>query len=147
MWQKGWRVDEPSCSTSCPAAVLRWTLQRACRIGCSGRGCSAATVCQLQQMECSICTQSSLTTRLTYSETGQWSGVPTAVSLVTDVEQLGRCSHRDTYLEQQQTEKIETEVRDVDRIRITKVYACCLGWPSGGVIRALQSDINICYPP
>ncbi len=31
--------------------------------------------------------------------------------------------HRDTYLEQQHTEKIETEVRDVDRIRITKMYA------------------------
>ncbi len=28
-------------------------------------------------------------------------------------------NHRDTYLEQQQTDKIETEVRDVDRIRIT----------------------------
>jgi hypothetical protein len=40
--------------------------------------------------------------------------------------------HRDTYLEQQQTEKIETEVRDVDRIRITKMYACCPGWASGG---------------
>jgi hypothetical protein len=31
-----------------------------------------------------------------------------------------------TYLEQQQTEKLETKVRDVKRIRITKVYACCL---------------------
>ncbi len=38
--------------------------------------------------------------------------------------------------------KIETEVRDDKRIRIMKVYACC-----PGVIRALQSDINICYPP
>jgi hypothetical protein len=55
--------------------------------------------------------------------------------------------HRDTYLEQQKTEKIETEVRDVERIRITNVYACCPGWPYKGVIRALQSDINICYPP
>ncbi len=27
-------------------------------------------------------------------------------------------NHRDRYLEQQQTEKIETEVRDVDRIQI-----------------------------
>jgi hypothetical protein len=34
-------------------------------------------------------------------------------------------------LEQQQTEKIETEVRAVDRIRIEKVYASCPGWPSG----------------
>jgi hypothetical protein len=30
-----------------------------------------------------------------------------------------RCLHRDRYLEQQQTEKIETEVRAVERIRIT----------------------------
>jgi hypothetical protein len=35
-------------------------------------------------------------------------------------------------LEEQQTEEIETELRDVDRIRIRKVYACCPGWPSGG---------------
>ncbi len=34
-------------------------------------------------------------------------------------------------LEQQQTEKIETEVRDVDRIRIKKLYASCPGWLSG----------------
>ncbi len=33
--------------------------------------------------------------------------------------------HRDRYLEQQQTEKIETEVRYVYRIRITKVYTRC----------------------
>ncbi len=31
-------------------------------------------------------------------------------------------------LEYQQTEKIETELEDVDRIRIRKVYACCPGW-------------------
>ncbi len=30
-------------------------------------------------------------------------------------------------LEYQQTEKIETELKDVDRIRIRKVYACCPG--------------------
>jgi hypothetical protein len=35
-------------------------------------------------------------------------------------------------LEKQQTEKIETEMKDVDRIRIRKVYASCPGWPSGG---------------
>ncbi len=40
--------------------------------------------------------------------------------------------HRDRYLEKQKTEKIETEVRDVDRVQIRKVYACCPGWPSGG---------------
>ncbi len=28
--------------------------------------------------------------------------------------------------------KIETGSRDFDRRRITKVYACCPGWPSGG---------------
>ncbi len=39
----------------------------------------------------------------------------------------GREAHRYRYLEQQQTEKILTEVKDVDRIRITKVYACCPG--------------------
>ncbi len=38
-----------------------------------------------------------------------------------------RVNHRDTYLEQQQTEKIRTEIRDVDKIRISKVYACCPG--------------------
>jgi hypothetical protein len=48
--------------------------------------------------------------------------------------------HRVTYLEQQETEKSETEVRDVDRILITEVYACC---PLSRVacIRALQSVI------
>jgi hypothetical protein len=35
-------------------------------------------------------------------------------------------------LEYQQTDKIETELKDVDRIRIRKVYACCPGWHSGG---------------
>jgi hypothetical protein len=35
-------------------------------------------------------------------------------------------------LEYQQTEKIETELKDVDRIQIRKVYACCPGWHSGG---------------
>jgi hypothetical protein len=38
-------------------------------------------------------------------------------------------NHRNIYLEQQQTEKSETEVRDVDRIQITEVYPCCPGWP------------------
>ncbi len=52
--------------------------------------------------------------------------------------------HRERYLEQKQTEKIETEVkRDVDRIRISKVYGCCPGVAFWGVIRALQSNINI----
>ncbi len=39
--------------------------------------------------------------------------------------------YRDIYLEQQKTEKIETEMKDVDRIQIRKVYACCPGWHSG----------------
>ncbi len=48
-------------------------------------------------------------------------------------EGMGLCGeHRDTYLKQQETEKIETEVRDIDRILITEVYACCPGWHSGG---------------
>jgi hypothetical protein len=41
---------------------------------------------------------------------------------------LKRGKHRDRKIEQQQTEKIETEVKDVDSIqyiRITKVYASC----------------------
>jgi hypothetical protein len=37
---------------------------------------------------------------------------------------VGRGIEIDT-LEYQQTEKIETELKDVDRIRIRKVYACC----------------------
>jgi hypothetical protein len=49
-------------------------------------------------------------------------------------------------LEYQQTEKIETELEDVDRIRIRKVYACCPGLAFWGVIRALLLVINIGYP-
>ncbi len=41
-------------------------------------------------------------------------------------------NHRDTYLEQQETEKIETKVIDFVRILITEVYACCPVWHSGG---------------
>ncbi len=40
--------------------------------------------------------------------------------------------HWDRYLEWQQTENVEIQVRDVDRIRITKVFESCPGWPSGG---------------
>jgi hypothetical protein len=35
-------------------------------------------------------------------------------------------------LEQQQTEKTETEMKDVNRIPIRKVYACCPGCILGG---------------
>jgi hypothetical protein len=45
-------------------------------------------------------------------------------------------------LEYQQTEKIETEMKDVDRIRIRKVYASCPGWTSGGS-RELSSQTQI----
>ncbi len=42
--------------------------------------------------------------------------------------------HRDRYprVTADRTEKIETEMRDVDRIRIRKVYASFPGWHSGG---------------
>jgi hypothetical protein len=45
-------------------------------------------------------------------------------------------------LEEQQTEKIETEMKDVDRIRIRKVHASCPGWPSGGQ-KELSSQTQI----
>jgi hypothetical protein len=47
----------------------------------------------------------------------------------------GRWRYR-RYLEQQQTKKIETEVRDVDRIRIKKVYAGCF---QGGLLGGHKS--------
>ncbi len=49
-----------------------------------------------------------------------------------------RLHHRDRYLEYQQTEKTENEVRDVDRIQITKVRKLSREafWE---VIRALQT--------
>ncbi len=58
-------------------------------------------------------------------------------SRAPQLQTLQRCSHRDTYLEQQETEKIETE--------------CTLA-VQGGIlgkhtVRALQSVINICYLP
>jgi hypothetical protein len=42
------------------------------------------------------------------------------------------CSIEIDTLEYQETEKIETKLGDVDRIRIRKVYVCCPGLPSGG---------------
>ena len=45
-------------------------------------------------------------------------------------------------LEEQQTEKIETEMKDVDRIRIRKLYASCPWWPSGGS-KELSSQTQI----
>ncbi len=59
--------------------------------------------------------------------------------------------HRDTYLlycRAAADREIETEVRDVDKIRITKVNIRLLSRATfWGVIRVLQSNINICYPP
>ncbi len=71
--------------------------------------------------------------------------LPSPLPCITEVC-CGRY-HRDRYLDQHQTEKNETEVKDVDRIRITKVYASCPGAAFWVVIRVLQSDINICYNP
>jgi hypothetical protein len=70
---------------------------------------------------------------------------PPTPTCITDV--CRDRNRRDRYLDQHQTEKIETEVKDVDRIQITKVYTSCLGEAFWGVIRALQSDINICHKP
>ncbi len=47
-------------------------------------------------------------------------------------ERGGGSWHRDTYLEQQQIEKIDNEMRDVERIGIKEVYIYCPGWLSGG---------------
>ncbi len=61
----------------------------------------------------------------------------------------GEHEHRVVDLEQQQTEKIKTDVRDVDRIRITNdesvrmLSRVAFWW----IIRALQSDINKRYTP
>ncbi len=54
-----------------------------------------------------------------------------------------KCGHRDTYLEQQQTENIDTEVRDVDRVRITE-RVCLLSRVAfyGGRLHLIH--INLC---
>ncbi len=60
------------------------------------------------------------------------------------------CSNTDIpTVKQQQTEKIETEVRDVEMIRITKVYACCPGWTSGDhkSTPVKQKHKHILFPP
>ncbi len=59
-------------------------------------------------------------------------GTTNKVVVVCLTIQLISSTHTDTYLEQQQTKKLETEVGDVDRIRITKVHTCCPVLPSGG---------------
>jgi hypothetical protein len=82
-----------------------------------------------------------------------WSVTPVGGNIFCCVylssDMSGSTSNRDRYLEQQRREKIETEVRDVDRIQITKVFACCPGWPSGGSYKSKQSNIYLYYssPP
>jgi hypothetical protein len=57
--------------------------------------------------------------------------------VVYNIHRVPEClSHRDTYVEQQETEEIETVVKDVDRIQITKVYASC---PGGGLLGGHKS--------
>jgi hypothetical protein len=56
-------------------------------------------------------------------------------------------NHRDIYLEQQQTEKIETEVRDVDRIRVIETVRMLSRVAFWRVIRSFQSNINLYYSP
>jgi hypothetical protein len=56
-------------------------------------------------------------------------------------------SHRDRHLEQQETEKIESEVRDVDRIRITKCVRMLPRVAFWRVIKALRSNINRYFSP
>jgi hypothetical protein len=56
--------------------------------------------------------------------------------------------HRGTYLEQQQTEKIETEVRDADRIRTTlKCTLAVLGGILGGYKSAPVRHKHMLSPP
>ncbi len=63
-------------------------------------------------------------------------------NILTDLD--GRFNHRDRHLEQQETEKIKSEVRDVERIRISRCMPRVAVW---GVIRALQSNINRYFSP
>jgi hypothetical protein len=62
----------------------------------------------------------------------------------------GRFVHRDRYLEQHQTEKIDTEVNNIEDMIGYESQKCIHpvhGAAFWGVIRALQSDINLFYPP
>jgi hypothetical protein len=56
-------------------------------------------------------------------------------------------NHRNRHLEQQETEKIESEVRDVDRIRIMRCVRMLPRVAFWEVISALQSNINRSFPP
>jgi hypothetical protein len=56
-------------------------------------------------------------------------------------------NHGGRYLEQHQTEKTETAMRDVNRIRINKSVRMVSRVDFWGVIRALQSKINIYFYP
>ena len=65
------------------------------------------------------------------NETGAKPNLITCITEIFLSVGIERSIEIDT-IEYQQTEKIETELEDVDRIRIRKVYACCPGWHSGG---------------
>jgi hypothetical protein len=58
----------------------------------------------------------------------------------------GSLCHRDTYLEQQQTEKIETEVRDVYGRRITKDTLAVQGSRLGGHMGVPVRHKHMLYP-
>ncbi len=55
-------------------------------------------------------------------------------------KKLFRRNHRDITLEQQQIEKIEIEVRDVDWIQITNMCKLSIEWPFGRVIGEYSSQ-------
>jgi hypothetical protein len=63
-------------------------------------------------------------------------------SILTDFD--GGFNHRNRHLEQQDTEKIEFELRDVDGIRISRCVPRVAFWE---VISALHSNINRSFSP
>ncbi len=54
--------------------------------------------------------------------------LPRATSFKFQYMYMSTGTHRDTYLEQQQTEKLETEARDVDRIRSVRMLSMVAFW-------------------
>jgi hypothetical protein len=66
-------------------------------------------------------------------------------NILTDLD--GRFNHRNRHLEQQETEKIKSEVRDVDRIRIMRCVRMLPRVTFWEVISALQSNINRSFSP
>ncbi len=69
----------------------------------------------------------------------------TRIQILIVETQRDLCAHRGRHLEKQQT-MLKFRCDTVDRIRVTKVYASCPGWPSEGVIRALQSNNTYTIP-